>query len=357
MEKIRFAQLSFWFGHAQGICAAAKRHPQVDLSCIWDDDSERGKAAAEKFDVPFIEDLDEVLANEGIDAVGICSPTQQHAEHAIAAIEHGKHCLVEKPFTRTIAQADEVIRAAETKKVQVMPVYNLRFTPANIKMKEMVDSGILGPIYQVRRRHGHREYEKNNYNAHDIMTDPAWPWFDADAEGRRSLFHAGSHAMLWLAWTFGMPECVVSLGSTRVPGLPVEDNNACVFRYESGLLATLHTSETETAAPLATEIYGFAGALVQMRGDGPSTCAELGAPGALMHYSETTKKWQPVEGISPQFQPQGYNPNDRFFDALLQGQEMPVTMYDGRRSVQLLAAAELADREQRMVEIAEITSC
>jgi len=40
----------------------------------------------------------------------------------------------------------------------------------------------------------------------------------------------------------------------------------------------------------------------------------------------------------------------------LQGEEMPVTMYDGRRSVQLLAAAELADREKRMVEIAEITS-
>lgn len=345
MERIRFAQLSFWFMHANGICAAAQRHPNVDLACIWDDDTERGKAAAEKFGVEYIGDLD---------AVGICSPTQQHAEHAIAAIEKGKHCLVEKPFTRTVAQADAVIRAAEEYNVQVMPVYNLRFTPANEKMKEFVESGTLGPIYQVRRRHGHREYEKNNFDAQAVMTDPAWTWQDADAEGRRSLYHAGSHAMLWMAWMFGMPECVVSLGGARVEGLPVEDNNACVFRYADGMLVTLHTSETETAAPLATEIYGFKGALVQARGDGPSTFADFGAPGALMHYSEATKEWQPIEGISPKFQPEGYNPNDRFFDALLKGEAMPVTMHDGRRSVQLLAAAELADREKRLVELVEI---
>ena len=117
---------------------------------------------------------------------------------------------------------------------------------------------------------------------------------------------------------------------------------------------TLHTSETETAAPLATEIYGFDGALVQVRGDGPSTFAEFGVPGALMHYKESTKKWQPIEGISEKFQPEGYNPNDRFFDALLKGEDMPVTMYDGRRSVQLLAAAELADRERRTVDLAEV---
>ena len=73
-----------------------------------------------------------------------------------------------------------------------------------------------------------------------------------------------------------------------------------------------------------------------------------------MHYKESTREWQTVEGISPQFQPEGYNPNDRFFNALLKGEEMPVTMYDGRRSVQLLAAAELADRERRTVDLAEI---
>ena len=353
-NKVRFAQLSFWFGHASGICATAQRHPRADLVCVWDDDRERGLAAAEKFGVEFVGDLDQVLQRQDIDAVGICSPTQQHAEHIVRAAEAGKHCLVEKPFVRTPAQADQVIRAAEASGVQVMPVYNLRFTPAHEKMKQIVDSGVLGPIYQVRRRHGHPLYGRYDYDPQRIVEDPACPWVDAHGEGRRSLYHAGSHAAFWMLWMFGMPECAVSLGAARVAGMPEEDNNVCVFRYESGMLVTLHTSETETVAPLATEIYGFRGALVQVRGDGPSTAADFGDVAALMLYEEETGEWRPVEGISRQFQPGGSHPAGRFFDALAAGEEMPISMYDGKRCAQILAAAELADLEKRQVAIAEI---
>jgi len=46
LQKVRFAQLSFWFGHANGICSAAQQHPNVELACVWDEDRERGTAAA-----------------------------------------------------------------------------------------------------------------------------------------------------------------------------------------------------------------------------------------------------------------------------------------------------------------------
>ena len=153
---------------------------------------------------------------------------------------------------------------------------------------------------------------------------------------------------------FGMPDSVVSLGATRVTGLPVEDNNVCVFRYGSFMLVTLHTSETEAVAPLATEIYGLNGALVQVRGDNPSTRADFGDTGALMIYSADSGVWEPVAGISREFQPQGSSPPQRFFDALVSGEPMPISMYDGRRCVQILAAAELADKERRQVDVAEV---
>lgn len=353
-KTIRFAQLSFWFGHANGICAAAQRHPNVELVCIWDDEPERGRRAAAKFGVGYIDSLSEVLQRDDIDAVGICSPTHEHAEHIIAAAESGKHCLVEKPFTRTLAEADSAIQVAETHQVQVMPVYNLQFTPANQKMKEFVENDTLGPIYQVRRRHGHREYTKNGFDAQRVMNDSDWPWKDGDAEGRRSLYHAGSHAVYWMLWMFGVPEVVVSLGGTRLAGMPEEDNNVAVFRYDNGMLVTLHTSETETAALLATELYGQKGALIQTRGDGPSTWAEQGESGALMHYDEAIRRWLPVPGISRQFQPEGSCPNIRFFDSLVTGTPTPITMYDGRCCMRVLAAAERADREKRQVELAEI---
>ena len=61
-NPIRFAQLSFWFSHARGICAAAQKHPHINLVAIWDADPKRGRKAAEQFGVEFIPDLDDLLA-------------------------------------------------------------------------------------------------------------------------------------------------------------------------------------------------------------------------------------------------------------------------------------------------------
>ena len=353
--KIRFAQISFWFGHAYGMCAAAQKHPGADLICVWDDDAERGRAAAERFGVPFVADLDEVLGRDDVDAVGICSETQLHGEHIVRAAEAGKHSLVEKPFTRTVAQADEAIRAAEAAGVHVMPVYNLQFSPSNEKMKQIVDAGTLGPLYQVRRRHGQPKYRPFGYDAQRIVDDPASPWGpDPAAEGRGCLLHAGSHAVFWMLWMFGMPESVVSLSTARVPGLTLEDNNVCVFRYADGPLVTIQSSQTENSAPLTTEIYGFEGALVQTRGDHPSTRSEFADLGALMMYLEEEGQWHTIPDIDRAFIAPGCSPPYRFFDALGAGDEMPISIADGKRCVQLLVAAELAEAERRQVDIAEL---
>ena len=354
-DKIRFAQLSFWFSHANGICNAAKNHPSVELVGVWDANPDRGKAGASKFDVDFIADLDELLARDDIDAVGICSETQLHGEHIIKAAEAGKHVLVEKPFARTPAQADEAIAAAEKNNVKVMPVYNLRFSPAHERMKEAVDSDELGPIYHVRRRHGHDKYRAQDFDAQKVQDDPEDPWFDAESEGRHSLYHAGSHSVFWMLWMFGMPESVVSLGGSRVHGLPVEDNNVAVYRYADQMLVTLQTSETETRAPLATEIYGYEGSIIQVRGDNPSTKMDFGDTASLMLYKEGTDAWRPLTEYHRSFVPPESRPPDIFFDALYAGKEMPITMYDGRRCVQILAATELAGKEKRQVELSEIT--
>jgi len=354
-DRIGFAQLSFWFSHANGICTAATNHPNVDLVTVWDANPERGKAGAEQFNVEFTADLDELLAREDIDAVGICSETQLHAEHVITAAEAGKHVMVEKPFTRTPAEADEAIAAAEKAGVHVMPVYNLRLSPAHERMKQAVDSGELGPIFHVRRRHGHDKYRAQDYDAGKIQNDPEDPWFDAEAEGRASLYYAGSHSVFWMLWMFGMPESVVSLGGSRVPGLPVEDNNVAVYRYSDQMLVTLHTSETESRAPLATEIFGYNGAIVQVRGDIPSCKMDFGDTAPLMLYKEGEDTWQPLNEYHRYFVPPDSRPPDIFFDALLEGKEMPISMYDGRRCVQILAATELAGKEKRQVELSEIT--
>lgn len=352
-EKIRFAQLSFWFSHAYGICSAAKINPLSELVCVWDEDEERGKQAADRVGVEFMGDLDELLAREDIDAVGITCPTQKHIDLIEMAAKAGKHCFVEKPFTRTVEEAERAIKAAETYGVQIMPAYNLRYTPAHQKMKEIVDSGELGVLYQVRRRHGHDLYHRLNHDAQAIMNDPKWPWIDAHGEGRDPLYHAGSHAILWMIWMFGMPQSVSSVGDNIVKDLPVNDNHVDVFRYGSGLLVTLHLSETESAAPLATEIYGTEGALIQIRGDGPSTKAICATDQALMMYTRETSEWQAIPGLSSNFQPRGRGSSSAwpFFEALAEGREVPVSVYDGRDCMIVLEAAEKSAGEKREIMI------
>lgn len=352
-KQVGFAQLSFWFSHGYGICAQVQKHPGARLACVWDENGERGREAASRFGVEFVPNLDDVLSQTGVDAVGICSPTQQHAEHALAAAKAGKHCLIEKPFSRTVREADAIVEAADQYRVQIMPAYNLRWSPGNQELKRIVDSGVLGTIYQVRRRHGHDLYSRNRYDAGQIMNGTADPWIDGDREGRGALYWAGSHTLLWLLWMFGMPESVAAMNGTVVRGLPVEDNQVSVFHYADGMLATIHSSETESAAPLATEIYGTEGAVVQFRGDHPSTAAVAGTDTAIMVYTRSSKTWRPLRELPSMFgdDQRAGNSYQAFLDALVAGAAVPADACHGRDGVRLLEASEEAARSGATVMI------
>src|SRR5690348_15037650 len=86
-------------------------------------------------------DLCEVLTSTAIDAVAVITPVWTHFELAKAALEHGKHVFVEKPFTATAAQAEELIDLAARKKLQIMVDHTFLFTGAVKKIRELLDNG------------------------------------------------------------------------------------------------------------------------------------------------------------------------------------------------------------------------
>src|SRR5881296_2964365 len=90
---------------------------------------------------------DEVTSSPKVDAVAIVTPVSTHYELARKALENGKHVFVEKPFTATSAQAEELIELAERKNLQTMVDHTFLFNPAVRKIKELVDAGVLGPLY------------------------------------------------------------------------------------------------------------------------------------------------------------------------------------------------------------------
>ena len=89
----------------------------------------------------------ELLTSAQIDAIAIVTPVWTHFELAKAALENGKHVFVEKPFTATSHQAEELIELAERKNLKIMVDHTFLFTGAVRKIRELLDDGVLGDLY------------------------------------------------------------------------------------------------------------------------------------------------------------------------------------------------------------------
>jgi predicted dehydrogenase len=92
-------------------------------------------------------DFSEVLRSPDVDAVAIVTPVWTHYELAKAALENGKHVFVEKPFTSSTRQAEELIELAERRNLHIMVDHTFLFSGAVRKIREIIDAGTLGPLY------------------------------------------------------------------------------------------------------------------------------------------------------------------------------------------------------------------
>jgi predicted dehydrogenase len=92
-------------------------------------------------------DFAEVLQSPDIDVIAVVTPVWTHYEIARAALENGKHVFVEKPFTSTSPQAEELIELADRKNLKIMVDHTFLFSGAVKKIHEIVDQGTLGPLY------------------------------------------------------------------------------------------------------------------------------------------------------------------------------------------------------------------
>ncbi len=120
----------------------------VEVSMICDSTPEALKKAATLYkNCKFTTDADELLRSSDIDAVAIITPVSSHYPLAKKALENGKHIFVEKPFTASVAEAEDLINLAEQKRLVIMVDHTFLFTSAVMKIKELVDDGTLGKLH------------------------------------------------------------------------------------------------------------------------------------------------------------------------------------------------------------------
>lgn len=101
----------------------------------------------------FVTDDYRELLKQDIDAIFVITPDEFHEEHAVASLEAGKATYLEKPISITIESCDRILQAAYENKTKLFIGHNMRHFPVILKMKELIDSGIIGPIQAVWCRH------------------------------------------------------------------------------------------------------------------------------------------------------------------------------------------------------------
>jgi predicted dehydrogenase len=132
-------------------CLAYREHPRAEIAAVCDRDAALARRRADAWCVPRVyADADALFADPEVDAIEILTPHHLHAEHAVAALEAGKHVSLQKPPTRTLAELDRVAEAARRSGRVVRVFENFSHYPPHVKAKELVDAGAIGTPLSVR---------------------------------------------------------------------------------------------------------------------------------------------------------------------------------------------------------------
>lgn len=239
----------------------------VDVLALCSARRERVEAAARQHNIPHaFTDYREMLKLEGLDLVSIVTPVYLHHPMALAALAAGKHVLCDKPTALNAVEAREMVEHAERAGVTHLIDHELRFNPTRRRLKQLLDEGYLGQVYQA-----------NVAITADFRADPVlrkWDWWSEEAKGGGALGAAASHQIDLLRWWLGEIKSVSGQLATFVKQRQAPESNEyravtsddqCSFIAEmaSGALAAVTiTNVARHPLGMRTELHGSAGTLI-----------------------------------------------------------------------------------------------
>jgi len=154
------------------------------------------RLAEEQTGTPIVtQDYKEILKNDDIDIIDICTPNDLHAEIAIQALELGKHVYCEKPLAKNLPEAEQIQKAASRSAGFFQIAFNYRFAPAIIRARQLITAGLLGNIISFHAAYLHSSYLGNTRKI-------SWR-LQKERSGGGALVDLGSHAADLLLYLSG----------------------------------------------------------------------------------------------------------------------------------------------------------
>ena len=222
MEKLRVGVIGLGeFGevHTQALSSLAN----VDLVAVCTRREHRAKEIASRYNVKkYYTDYRKLIGDTGIDAVTVATSESVHKEITIAAAEHGKHVMVEKPFAMNLADADEMIQAVRKAGVSCMVGHVLKFDTRYAMVNERIERGELGKVEAMYARRNTSEVLNQNVRAPAIED-------------------AGTHDIDIMLWYAKDKVERVFAESANPRGRPFDNVMAALMKFRNGAIGIVES--------------------------------------------------------------------------------------------------------------------
>jgi len=343
---VKVGILGFAHGHVNAYCTQWRQRPELGIEVFagWDHDAGRLQKAVEDFGLTPCANVADLLKR--VEAVVIASESSLHADLVEQAAAAGKSIVLQKPIALTMPEADRIVAAVQN--VPFTLAWQMRVDPQNLKIKVLLESGQLGKVLMVRRRHGLGVHLWNGF---------AQTWHNDPKLNRDIWADDAAHAIDFLHWLLGVPQTVTAEVETLLDPAIKNDNGIAIFRYPGGPLAEVVCSFTCAAHENTTEVVAERGTIIQNYGDAPSANVPRpeGACG-LKWYETATGSWTESGVPSPRAHGERIADLAAPLAEFLHGKRPPIaTAEEARTSLRMVLATYVSSREGRRVRLDDPT--
>lgn len=349
MQPINTAILSFGMSGRVFHAPFINTLEEFNFYAVW----ERSKSSAqEKYPgVIIYRSLEVLLQDEKLELVIVNTPNYTHFEYAKKALLAGKHVVVEKPFTVTVAEGEELIELAQ-KQNKILSVYQNRRYDSDYKtVKKIIEEGWLGKMVEAEF-HFDRYKEELSPKVHKEIPGP----------GTGALYDLGSHLIDQALQLFGMPDGVFA-DIRIIRSLSKVDDYFELLLYYSTMRVRLHSSYLVREALPGYILHGTKGSFIKAKTDVQEAALQAGkVPGSadwgrepdsekgLLH---TEKNGKTIREYIASLQGNYSDYYKGLYQAIRNKGTAPVSAEDGLNVIKIIIAAFTASQAKRIIPIDE----
>jgi len=336
---------------------ALSRLPEYRFVAACDTDFQRAQEFAAEYKVKAYHDVEEMIAQSGVESLDICTPHPLHADPAVKAAQAGVHVLIEKPLASSLENCDAILEAAKKNKVKIGTMCQRRFYAPCQRIRRAIDAGKIDrPVLGWVAMYGWRDqaYYKSD------------PWRGTwKGEGGGVLVNQAPHQLDLLQWYLGpIDELFGYWGNLNHPYIEVEDTAIALLRFKNGALGNIVVSNSQNPALYGKVcVHGSNGASVGVQTDGGamfiagmSTITEppINDLWTVPGEQELLKQWQKedsdlfisINAVEFYHQVQIAD----FIKAVIQSHDPLVTGEEGRKTVEIFTAIYRSQRDRKPIK-------